>query len=181
MAEWFTSEMGPMQDHSVLSWEWASFWTQLAAGVITFGLGVLAAYFLLRHELSETRRADQSEFRNLAGEVCSELDELEIILTTWLGQIKARKTITPIDPPNLTWNIDPGQLRFAFARRGVQRLTQAAVDWFNSSVEIARVWNVEQSSKLSDDTERRAITVVSGAIERVRTARAAITSAAGAS
>jgi hypothetical protein len=141
----------------------------LVAGVITFALGVFAAYLLLHHEFAVNRRADFEEFQNLASEVNQDLLQIQALLKSWADQVKAKQRLDPIDSPRLTWDIDQTQLHFIFAKRGVQRTTQMAIDWFKQAEKLARLWNSELPS-LTEGTQRQAMRAVSGAAEKVTAA-----------
>ena len=153
-----------------LQWDWAAFWPDLSAGILTFALGIVAAYFLLRYELRANRRMQFEEFQTLANEVYKDFADLGPILQAWRDQVAAKQVIT-LDTRHLTWELDELNLRHAFSSYGVQHTTQQAVTWYRSAVEIARQWNIELNAGIvTESTHREAIIRLPAAEAKLLTA-----------
>lgn len=150
------------------AWDWATFWPELVAGLITFAVGIPLALFLFWLQQNAGRQKDFKEFQTLAREIRDDFTELKSMLEGWPELVVARRPIVPIDPKPLTWQMDGGLVKAMFASRGVQLKTQQAVDWCVSTVDSARGWNLDLEAGTIDDRVTRKLTLqVQGSIAKL--------------
>lgn len=122
-------------------WDWGSFWTELAAGLITFAAGIPLAFRLIRHELLLQDTRSFNDFQRLAYEITDDFSKLDQFLNDWLNQIQAMEIVGPIDPMPLTWDVDSSIVRQSFTIRGLHRTTQIAINWYYHALQAAKEWN----------------------------------------
>lgn len=159
--------VGKLDD--VLVWEWAAFWPELVAGLITFSLGVWLAFRLLRRELELGAKGKFEEFQMIARQVSDDLEHAEEALPSWNADMERGSMIGDVDPAPLTWDIVEGPLRSRFVEHKVHVSTQLAISWFRRAEKLAREWNGEVSAgKLSEVTRRTAVSHMPAALQRVR-------------
>ncbi len=160
-------------------WDWQTFWPGLAAGLITFLVGVPYAFLLLWFQHSREDRREFKRFKELAHEMLDEFAELDQALKAW-GESRARgQRIVPLNAPETTWEIDDS-IRALFSSRGVQLTTHAAVSWYREAANSARDWNNEiAKGSPSDDTSRLLTSRIPAARSKIGAAIESIQKAAG--
>ena len=152
-------------------WSWSNFWAEFVAGLATFALGLIAAWFFFFREIQAGRQKDFELFQNLAREVRADLEDARSALLHWRQQTNSGDALDQVAEIPLTWVLGDAYVRLIFATHALQRDTQTAVTWYKRAVEVARVWNEEYSAgKVTDETRSAAAVRIGGAIPFIETA-----------
>lgn len=162
---WLTSDAIDWLDWD---WDWANFWPELIAGVATFALGLLVAWYFFIRGLQEDRQKETEGFRNIARAVRSDLLDARNSLLKLKVQVDAGAEVDRVDAIPLLWELAKPELVYAFASRGLQREIHVAFTWYKRSVEAVKKYKDEkEAGNLKDATQSSAIYRITGGLAQI--------------
>jgi hypothetical protein len=160
------------------AWDWQAFWPELAAGLVTFLLGVLVTLGALRFETWLRGREAFKRFQGLAREVLKDLREIDRVIEVWAQQTERDQRLVRDGIMLLTWEVPAVQTRFA--EEGLHVTTEIAHRYFAEARKLAETWNAQLGTAggLTDETQSRIQLAIVGTRENVKAAIQEIRNAA---